>query len=82
MYILQSIILCELNKKSSEELETHWLLCKIYKCAKGFGYDVKVKTISEIRNHMRIDHEQSSFEHIKTRRNNYNEASENQYWIV
>ena len=41
---------------------------------------MKAKTISEIRNHIRSDHEQSSFEHIKMRRNNYNEVPEKQYW--
>ena len=72
--------LCELNTKTFEDLETHLFLCEIYKCKKGFSCDVKVKTISEIRNHIRSDHGQSSFEHIKMRRNNYNEVSEKLYW--
>ena len=40
---------------------------------------MKAKTISEIRNHIRSDHEQSSFEHIKMNRNNYNEVSEKHF---
>ena len=48
-------------------------MCEIYKCS---GCDVKVKTVSEIRSHIRNDHDNSSFEHIQMNRNKNNKVWE------
>ena len=59
--------ICECNTKSLEDLEIHLSGCEIYKCASNddLECDYKVKTLSEIRNHIKKEHKWGYFKHVK-----------------
>ena len=75
--------ICECNTKSLEDLEIHLSGCEIYKCASNddLECDYKVKTLSEIRNHIKKEHKWGYFKHVKMKRNDQNEVIFTKYWF-
>ena len=75
--------ICECIIKSLGYLERHLAGCEIYKCASNddLECDYKVKTLSEIRNHIKKEHKWGYFKHVKMKRNDHNEVIFTKYWF-
>ena len=75
--------ICECITKSLGYLEIHLAGCEIYKCASNddLECDYKVKTLSEIRKHIKNEHKRGYFKHVQIKRNDPNELIFTKYWF-
>ena len=63
-----------------DDLELHLFTCEIYECYET-NCDFKVKTISEIKRHIRGTHEAGTFIHLKMNRININKVDSKGYGV-
>ena len=65
--------LCDCKYKNLDDLDVHLFTCEVYECYET-KCEFKVKTLNEIKNHIRVKHEEGTFIHLELSRKNYIEV--------
>ena len=72
--------LCDSDYPNLDDLELHLFTCEMYECYET-NCEFKVKTLSEIKHHIRGRHEAGTFLHLKMNRINTNKVESKGYGV-
>ena len=73
--------LCESEFQTKDELDVHLFTCETYTCNREDCDDYTVKSLEELKTHIREKHGTAVFIHIKMKRSNYNEVDKKSYYF-